>query len=100
MDGHLVCEKCRTFFEPADFTPKYFVCISPLCRRKWKQLTSKVMPLFCPACKKQLEECVRRRAGRLCEASFLEEMYSCWLEVFAELAEVLHYPKPTPSTPR
>lgn len=99
MDGHLVCEKCRTFFEPADFTPKYFVCISPLCRRKWKQLTSKVMPLFCPACKKQLEECVRQRS-RYTEVNALEQMYMIWMEVFQELSTVLGYPAPKGCTPK
>jgi len=86
IDGRLVCETCRRFLEPAEFVPTYHVCINPLCRRKWKQLTPKILPHFCPTCKRQLEEGVPGR-HHLLAATLIEQMYRRWYMIWTELVE-------------
>mmetsp|Transcript_120465 Transcript_120465/g.336079 ORF Transcript_120465/g.336079 Transcript_120465/m.336079 type:complete len:715 (-) Transcript_120465:202-2346(-) len=96
VDGRLVCETCCEFFGPTEFVPRYHVCINPLCRRKWKQLTPKVLPLFCPPCKRQLEEGIPGRQ-HLLEVTLVELMYRRWLAIWGELTEALGCDvRPTP----
>lgn len=41
-------------FDPT-FVPEFCICVNPLCRRKWKRLARRSLPLFCPSCKKSLD---------------------------------------------
>merc|ERR1719326_1661494 len=92
VDGRLVCEPCRAIFDPHGFVPGYRVCVNPLCRRKWKQLTPKVLPHFCPACKRQLEEGIDCMEASL-DMVPTEKLYQRWRSISMELAEVLGYPE-------
>jgi len=84
--------------EPGGFEPRFHVCINPLCRRKWKQLAAKVLPLFCPPCKRHLEEGIPSWHD-LSEPVQLERMYERWHSISEELAEELGCPPPsTPAT--
>mmetsp|Transcript_6544 Transcript_6544/g.16037 ORF Transcript_6544/g.16037 Transcript_6544/m.16037 type:complete len:656 (+) Transcript_6544:80-2047(+) len=101
IDGRLVCEGCRPNFSDATdgrFEPKYVVCINPLCRRKWKQLTPKALPLFCPTCKRQLEDSIQGQGDN--EQMLLEEMYERWRAVVEEIAVIVGYPAPVPRVQR
>lgn len=93
MDGRLVCAPCRAIFDPSGFVPRYHVCINPLCRRKWKQLTPKVLPFFCPPCKRQLEEGILETQHSL-ETGPAEQMYQRWYTIFVEMAEALGFAEP------
>jgi len=95
IDGRLICGPCRAIFDPDGFVPRYQVCFNPLCRRKWKQLTPKVLPHFCPPCKRQLEEGIGEAQYSL-DTGPAEQMYQRWYGVFVELAEALGYPEPPP----
>jgi len=100
IDGRFMCERCRPYFDQdGPFEPKYLVCINPLCRRKWKQLTPKALPLFCPPCKRQLEEGITGLEPCMGEAAMLELMYQRWRSVFEEIAEVANYAPPPPRRP-
>mmetsp|Transcript_21794 Transcript_21794/g.40084 ORF Transcript_21794/g.40084 Transcript_21794/m.40084 type:complete len:676 (-) Transcript_21794:66-2093(-) len=101
IDGRLVCEGCRPYFTDATstdgrFEPKYVVCINPLCRRKWKQLTPKALPLFCPTCKRQLEDSIQAPGQCESDGMLLEEMYERWRTVVEEIADIVGYPAPPP----
>eukprot|EP00929_Paragymnodinium_shiwhaense_P038781 TRINITY_DN20452_c0_g1_i1.p1 TRINITY_DN20452_c0_g1~~TRINITY_DN20452_c0_g1_i1.p1 ORF type:complete len:416 (+),score=59.69 TRINITY_DN20452_c0_g1_i1:156-1403(+) len=93
VDGRLVCSECAAIFEPEGFVVKFNVCINPLCRRKWKQLATKVLSVFCPPCRRHLEDYVSE-ARQLSEVALLNAMYAMWVDVASELAEVLGYPLP------
>jgi len=88
IDGRLVCQSCVHFIEGVEFVPSYSVCLNPLCRRKWKQLTPKMLPHFCPTCKRNLEEGVSGR-NHLLAAALMEQMYRRWKLISTELAETL-----------
>jgi len=103
IDGRPVCEDCGLFFEPEGFVPRHHVCVNPLCRRKWKQLTPKMLPLFCPPCKRNLEEVIPTLQSNvggehktLQGPALLEQMYRHWHKISMELADVLGYPAPLP----
>ncbi|CAK0805002.1 unnamed protein product, partial [Prorocentrum cordatum] len=72
----------------ADFVPRYNVCVNPLCRRKWKQLTPKVLPLFCPPCKRSLEDGIPGSKD-MPEATLTESMCERWRAICTELAQIL-----------
>jgi len=88
IDGRLVCQQCIHFIEGIEFVPSYSVCLNPLCRRKWKQLTPKMLPHFCPTCKRNLEEGVPGR-NHVLAAALMEQMYRRWQSISTELAETL-----------
>eukprot|EP00811_Abedinium_folium_P010687 NODE_1988_length_2316_cov_8.382823.p1 GENE.NODE_1988_length_2316_cov_8.382823~~NODE_1988_length_2316_cov_8.382823.p1 ORF type:complete len:740 (-),score=199.72 NODE_1988_length_2316_cov_8.382823:96-2216(-) len=96
IEGRYVCDACSQLFGPAKFVPVYHVCINPLCRRKWKQLTPKVLPVFCPPCKRQLEECTSAEQPCL-KIAIIEQIFRRWHAVFSELADALGYPAPPPA---
>lgn len=96
VDGRLVCEKCKLFFECERFVPKYHVCINPLCRRKWKQLTPKVLPTFCPSCKRHLEEGASSQQQYGAEKNLLQRMFHRWHMMCTELSDFLCFDAPKP----
>mmetsp|Transcript_68042 Transcript_68042/g.129456 ORF Transcript_68042/g.129456 Transcript_68042/m.129456 type:complete len:320 (-) Transcript_68042:1024-1983(-) len=95
IDGKPVCQACRPLFDSVPFVPKTQVCINPLCRRKWKQLTPKVLSSFCPPCMRHLEESLPAQQSGL-EIASVECMYEHWHNIYAEIAEAVGYPAPGP----
>jgi len=95
MDGKPVCHSCRPLFDSEPFVPKTQVCINPLCRRKWKQLTPKMLPHFCLPCMRHLEERLPAEQSDV-EIAPVESMYEHWYDIYAEIAEAVGYPAPLP----
>mmetsp|Transcript_68032 Transcript_68032/g.129408 ORF Transcript_68032/g.129408 Transcript_68032/m.129408 type:complete len:522 (-) Transcript_68032:245-1810(-) len=95
VDGKPTCQPCRLLFDEVPFVPKTQVCINPLCRRKWKQLTPKVLSSFCPPCMRHLEESLPAQQSGL-EIASVECMYEHWHNIYAEIAEAVGYPAPGP----
>mmetsp|Transcript_56072 Transcript_56072/g.102821 ORF Transcript_56072/g.102821 Transcript_56072/m.102821 type:complete len:573 (-) Transcript_56072:177-1895(-) len=94
VDGRPTCQTCRHLFDAVPFVPKTEVCINPLCRRKWKQLTPKVLPHFCLPCMRHLEEGIPAEQSDL-EIAPVEFMYDRWYNIYAEIAETVGYPAAT-----
>jgi len=95
VDGKPTCQPCRLLFDEVPFVPKTQVCINPLCRRKWKQLTPKVLPFFCPPCMRHLEEEFPASQQSGLEITSAELMYEHWHNIYAEIAETVGYPAAT-----
>mmetsp|Transcript_68041 Transcript_68041/g.129451 ORF Transcript_68041/g.129451 Transcript_68041/m.129451 type:complete len:303 (-) Transcript_68041:882-1790(-) len=95
MEGRPICQACRPLFDSVPFVPKTKVCLNPLCRRKWKQLTPKVLSSFCPPCMRHLEESLPAQQSGL-EIASVECMYEHWHNIYAEIAEAVGYPAPGP----
>mmetsp|Transcript_141321 Transcript_141321/g.246121 ORF Transcript_141321/g.246121 Transcript_141321/m.246121 type:complete len:559 (-) Transcript_141321:246-1922(-) len=93
VDGKPTCQPCRLLFDEVPFVPKTQVCINPLCRRKWKQLTPKVLPHFCLPCMRHLEESLPAQQSGL-EIASVECMYEHWHNIYTEIAEEIGYPAP------
>eukprot|EP00425_Heterocapsa_triquetra_P000826 CAMPEP_0195055654 /NCGR_PEP_ID=MMETSP0448-20130528/4275_1 /TAXON_ID=66468 /ORGANISM="Heterocapsa triquestra, Strain CCMP 448" /LENGTH=559 /DNA_ID=CAMNT_0040085339 /DNA_START=36 /DNA_END=1715 /DNA_ORIENTATION=- len=88
IEGRPVCETCKVLFDPSGFVPEHRVCINPLCRRKWKQRSPKVLPIFCPPCKRQLEEGVPG-GPNVPEATLLQQICRHWRTIWKELGEAI-----------
>jgi len=95
VDGRPTCQTCRHLFDAVPFVPKTEVCINPLCRRKWKQLTPKMLPHFCLPCMRHLEERLPAEQSDV-EIAPVESMYEHWYDIYAEIAEAVGYPAPLP----
>jgi len=94
VDGRPTCQTCRHLFDAVPFVPKTEVCINPLCRRKWKQLTPKVLSHFCPPCMRHLEEDLPPAHQSGLDIASVQVMYERWHNIYAEIAEAVGYPAP------
>lgn len=55
IDGRMTCFDCQHALTCDFVSSQSYVCINALCRRKWKQLSPRIVPFFCPSCRKNLE---------------------------------------------
>ncbi|KAF4691973.1 hypothetical protein FOZ63_026905, partial [Perkinsus olseni] len=76
----------------ANFVPRYLVCVNPLCRRKWKQLTPKSIPMFCPSCKKASELALRETWEGVTDDTLYYNVLKYWHGVYADIQSTLGYP--------
>jgi len=95
IDGRLACQKCRDALNTAFATAQYFVCINVLCRRKWKQLSPRVVSFFCPSCRKCLEAKLRAtntpELQDLSDLAYLQLMYKFWIQVIKVLSDKIPF---------
>jgi len=91
IDGRLACDKCRVALTTS-FTSQYYVCINLLCRRKWKQLTPRVVPFFCPSCRKSLETKLRPQGSQSsADIAYLQQLFDYWVSVIECLSKSLPF---------
>ncbi|KAF4675304.1 hypothetical protein FOL47_007921 [Perkinsus chesapeaki] len=76
----------------ANFVPRYLVCVNPLCRRKWKQLTPKSIPMFCPSCKKAAELALRDKWG-VTDDTLYYNLLKYWHSIYKDIENSLGFPK-------
>ncbi|EER09977.1 hypothetical protein Pmar_PMAR018622 [Perkinsus marinus ATCC 50983] len=80
----------------ASFTPQHVICVNPLCRRKWKQLTPKSIPMFCPSCKKASELGLWETwEGVVTDDTFYYNLLKYWYAIYTDIASTLGYAKST-----
>ncbi|KAF4662795.1 hypothetical protein FOZ61_002164 [Perkinsus olseni] len=77
----------------ANFVPRYLVCVNPLCRRKWKQLTPKSIPMFCPSCKKAFELALRETWEGVTDDTLYYNVLKYWHGIYVDIQSTLGYPK-------
>lgn len=72
----------------ASIPDEYEVCINVLCRRKWKQLTPRLIPYFCPSCSRFLEMKLKpiSDSKNHTEVEYLHAVHEFWHNFMHKLA--------------
>lgn len=82
------------------FVPKPYVCVNPLCRRKWKQLNPRSVAIFCPSCKKASEygfrefqsQQLNKPLNKISDEVNLCDLLEYWLPTYQILSLIHGFP--------
>jgi len=91
-DDRIVCGDCRAVLNSTFKTEGYQVCINVLCRRKWKQLTPRLIPYFCPSCRKLLEARLKpiSDSKKHSDIEYLQAVHDFWHSFMHALSQKIN----------